>query len=379
MTSTTTSTSPIQPIDLAAERAAVGPALHEAVLRVIDSGRYVLGPEVEALERDFAKLHGVAHGVGLATGTDALWLGLLALGVQPGDHVVTTPFTFFASAASIALIGAKPVLADVDYDTALLDPKKVEAAIDAKTTCILPVHLYGQLCDMGALRAIADAKKLKILEDGAQAHGAARDGYGCGGVGDAGTFSFYVTKNLGAAGEGGMVLTNSDATAKILRQLRDHGSPAKYVHERIGTNSRLHALQAAILNVKLPYLERWNARRREVAARYDQAFKGSTTVVPMKVEARSTHAYHQYAVRIRGGRTRDAVMAALAERKIFTAVHYPSPVHVQAAAKPWGYKQGDFPVAERLAREVLCLPVHPFLSNADVDRVAASTLELSRA
>jgi dTDP-4-amino-4,6-dideoxygalactose transaminase len=368
MTSTTTTETTILPIDLAAERAAVGPALHEAVLRVIDSGRYVLGPEVEALERDFARMHGVAHGVGVATGTDALWLGLLAIGVKSGDHVVTSPFTFFASAASIALIGAKPVLADVDYETALLDPKKVEAAIDAKTTCILPVHLYGQLCDMRALKAIADKKQLKILEDGAQAHGARRDGYGCGGVGDAGTFSFYVTKNLGAAGEGGMVLTNSEATAKRLRELRDHGSPAKYVHEHIGTNSRLHALQAAILNVKMPHHER-----------YDAAFKGSKTVVPMKVEANSTHAYHQYAVRIRGARTRDAVMQALAERKIMTAVHYPTPVHVQAAAKPWGYSAGDFPIAERLAREVLCLPIHPFLSNADVDRVAERLIDLARA
>lgn len=379
MTSTTTAQTTILPIDLAAERAAVGPALHEAVLRVLDSGRYVLGPEVEGLERDFARMHGVAHGVGVATGTDALWLGLLAIGVKAGDHVVTSPFTFFASAASIALIGAKPVLADVDYDTALLDPKKVEAAIDAKTTCILPVHLYGQLCDMRALKAIADKHNLRVLEDGAQAHGAKRDGYGCGGIGDAGTFSFYVTKNLGAAGEGGMVLTNSEATAKNLRELRDHGSPAKYVHERIGTNSRLHALQAAILNVKLPHLEGWNTRRRELAARYDQAFKGSATIAPMKLESGATHAYHQYTVRVRGARSRDAIVAALAERKIMTGVHYPTPVHVQAAAKPWGYSAGDFPVAERLAREVVCLPIHPFLSNADVDRVAEHLIDLTKA
>ncbi|HTF86793.1 MAG TPA: DegT/DnrJ/EryC1/StrS family aminotransferase [Planctomycetota bacterium] len=377
MTSTTTSQTVIQPIDLAAERAAVGPALHEAVLRVIDSGRYVLGPEVEGLERDFAKMHGVAHGVGVATGTDALWLGLLAIGVKAGDHVVTSPFTFFASAASIALIGAKPVLADVDYETALLDPKAVAAAIDAKTTAILPVHLYGQLCDMRALKAIADKKSLRILEDGAQAHGAKRDGYACGGIGDAGTFSFYVTKNLGAAGEGGMVLTNDESTAKSLRELRDHGSPAKYVHARIGTNSRLHALQAAILNVKLPHLERWNARRRELAARYDAAFRGSKTVAPMKLEAGSTHCYHQYAVRIRSSRPRDEVMKLLGERKIMSAVHYPAPVHTQVAAKGWGYGPGDFPNAERLAREVLCLPIHPFLSNADVDRVAENLIGLA--
>lgn len=369
MTSTT-SIAPIAPVDLAAERAALGPALYDAVKRVLDSGKYVLGPEVEAFERDFAKFHGVAHGVGLGTGTDALWLGLLAVGVKPGDSVVTSPFTFFASAASIALIGANVKLADVDYDTALLDPAKAEAAIDGRTSAVLPVHLYGQLADMRAFRALCDKRKLALLEDGAQAHGAMRDGYACGQLGDAGTFSFYVTKNLGAAGEGGIVLTQRADVATTLRQLRDHGSPTKYVHTRIGTNSRLQALQAAILNVKLPHLERWNARRRQIAARYDSAFAGLAAVAPMKVAPGATHTYHQYTVRICGERSRDAVLADLGKQQIFAGVHYPHPVHLQEAAKGWGYGPGDFPNAERLAREVLCLPVHPFLSDADVDRVA---------
>jgi dTDP-4-amino-4,6-dideoxygalactose transaminase len=372
----------ILPVDLAAERAVVGPAVEAAVLRVLRSGRYVLGPEVEALERDFAALHGVRHGVAMASGTDALWLGLMALGVKPGDHVVTSPFTFFASAATIALAGAKPVLADVDPKTALLDPAAVERAIDARTTCILPVHLYGQLCDMRAFQALAQRKHLAILEDGAQAHGAKRDGASCGssqsGGGNAGTFSFYVTKNLGAAGEGGLVVTQDDSTAKVLRELRDHGSPAKYVHARIGTNSRLHALQAAILNVKLPYLEKWNARRREIARRYDGAFAGNPCAVPLQVAKGSVHAYHQYTVRIRGGRTRDQVAAGLAEKGIVAAVHYPSPVHLQEAAQAWGYGPGDFPHAEELAREVLCLPVHPFLTDADSDRVVEGVLGLVR-
>lgn len=375
---TPTQTKPITPIDVPAERVELGPALDDAVLRTLASGKYVLGPEVEALERDFAQLHGVAHGVAVGTGTDALWLGLLALGVEPGDHVLTTPFTFFASAASIALIGAKPVLADVEPDTALLDPKAAERALDGKTRCLLPVHLYGQLADMRAFRALADRRGLKLLEDGAQAHGARRDGHACGALGDAGTFSFYVTKNLGAAGEGGMVLTRHAEVALSLRRLRDHGSPQKYVHARIGTNSRLQALQAAILNVKLPHLERWNARRREHAARYDAAFAGSTTVVPLRTVPGATHAYHQYTVRIRGGRTRDQVLSALAEQQIFAAVHYPTPVHVQEAARPWGYGPGDFPHAEALAREVLCLPIHPFLSRADVERVAERVLALAR-
>ncbi|MSR62745.1 MAG: DegT/DnrJ/EryC1/StrS family aminotransferase [Planctomycetes bacterium] len=371
-------TKPITPIDVAAERAELGPALEDALLRTLASGKFVLGPEVEALEKDFAAHHGAKHGIGVGTGTDALWLGLLALGVEPGDHVVTTPFTFFASAAAIALIGARPVLADVDPATALLDPALVERELDAQTTCILPVHLYGQLCDMRAFRTLADKRGLKLLEDGAQAHGARRDGQACGTLGDAGTFSFYVTKNLGAAGEGGMVLTQHDEVALALRQLRDHGSPVKYVHQRIGTNSRLQALQAALLNVKLPHLERWNERRRALAARYDAAFAGSQTVVPLARASGATHAFHQYTVRIRGGRTRDEVLKALAERQIFAAVHYPTPVHLQEAAKPWGYGPGDFPHAEALAREVLCLPIHPFLSASDVERVAENVLALAQ-
>ncbi len=364
----------VQGLDLAAERAQLGPALEEAVLRVLRSGQYVLGPEVEALERDLARMHGTAHAVAVGTGTDALWLGLLALGIEPGDHVLTSPFTFFASAASIALIGAVPRLADIDPDTALLDIGAARAALDGRTKCILPVHLYGQLVDMRALRQLAGGKGISILEDGAQAVGSRRDDYACGQIGNAATFSFYVTKNLGAAGEGGMVMTQDAQVAQRLRQLRDHGSPAKYVHARIGTNSRLHALQAAVLNVKLPHLERWNERRRHIAQRYDQAFRGSQNVVPLLVAPGAVHTYHQYAVRIRGSRGRDRVQSALAEHKISTGVHYPTPVHLQEAARSWGYAAGDFPHAERLAREVLCLPVHPFLADGDVDYVAETLL-----
>jgi dTDP-4-amino-4,6-dideoxygalactose transaminase len=376
---TRTSTVPIQPIDLAAERAELGPALEEAVLRVLRSGRYVLGPEVEAFERDFARAQGVAHGVAVASGTDALWLGLLALGVEPGDHVVTSPFTFFASAASIALIGAEPVLADVELETGLLDVERAETAIDGRTTCLLPVHLYGQLADMRAFRALADRRGLTILEDGAQAAGSRRDGGACGTFGDAGTFSFYVTKNLGAAGEGGLVVTRRDDVALALRQLRDHGSPTKYVHARIGTNSRMHALQAAVLNVKLPHLERWNERRRALAGRYDAAFAAALTVRPLVRRPGVVHTYHQYTVRITAGARREAVLAGLAERGIVAGVHYPKPVHLQEAARPWGYGPGDFPHAERLADEVLCLPVHPFLEDGDADRVAQVVLDLARA
>jgi len=373
---TTTTQRPIGVLDLAAERAQLGPALEEAVLRVLRSGQYVLGPEVERFERDFAQLCGVEHGVAVSTGTEALTLGLLALGVKPGDHVVTSPFTFFASAGTIAWIGARPLLADVEPETGLIDVRKAATAVDRKTSALLPVHLYGQLADVKGLRELADARGLALLEDGAQAHGATRDGFACGALGDAGTFSFYPTKNLGAAGEGGLVVTRRAEVAQALRQLRDHGSPSKYRHARIGTNARLQALQGAVLNVKLPYLAGWNARRRELAARYDAAFAGSETVRPLAAAPGAVHVYHQYTVRLPAAR-RDAIQQALAERGIGSGVHYPLPVHLQEAARPWGYGPGDFPNAERLASEVLCLPIHPFLEPQEVDRVAEAVLALA--
>ncbi|MCB9913796.1 MAG: DegT/DnrJ/EryC1/StrS family aminotransferase [Planctomycetes bacterium] len=375
----TTSTEPrfLPPVDLAAERAEVGPALQEAVLRVLESGAYVLGPEVERFERDFAAYQRARHGVAVGSGTDALILALKALGVGPGDGVVTSPFTFFASAGSIAWLGARPQLADVEYDTALLDVEAARDACTPETRCLLPVHLYGQLVDLHAFRRLADDRGAGLLEDAAQAHGAERDGLRSGELGDAAAFSFYPTKNLGAAGEGGAVLCNSDEVNASLRRLRDHGSSQKYVHTEVGTNSRLQAMQAAVLNVKLPHLEGWNERRRANAARYDAAFAGSTVVRPLAVAPGSKPVYHQYTVRVLGDGLRDEVQRRLTERKIGAALHYPSPVHLQAAAADWGYAAGAFPNAERLANEVLCLPVHPFLAPEDVDRVAATLLELA--
>jgi dTDP-4-amino-4,6-dideoxygalactose transaminase len=375
MSTGTTSPKSIAPVDLAAERAELGPALEEAVLRVLRSGAYVLGPEVERLEADFARLHRVPNpGVGVSNGTDALILGLRALGVKPGDHVVTSPFTFFASAGAIAWIGAKPVLADVELDTGLLDVAQARAAVDSKTTCILPVHLYGQLVDIKAFRALADEKRLTLLEDCAQSHGAQRDGVACGELGDAAAFSFYPTKNLGACGEGGLILSRRKDVVERARRLRDHGSPVKYQHAEIGTNSRLQGIQGAVLNVKLPHLERWNERRRAIAARYTQLFAASKALSVLRVPAGSLHVYHQYAVRLVGGVPRERVLEQLKQAGIAAAVHYPSPVHAQEAARGWGYGPGDFPNAERLAREVVCLPVHPFLSASEVERVAEATV-----
>jgi len=373
-----TENAPIAPVDLAAERAQVGPALGEAVERVLASGHYVLGPEVEKFERDFAALHDTAHGVGVASGTDALILALRALGVEPGDKVLTSPYTFFASAGAIAWVGARPVFADIEPETGLLSAPLAAAAMDDDIKCILPVHLYGQLADIRALRSLADESGAQLCEDAAQAHGARRDGQLAGSLGDAACFSFYPTKNLGCAGEGGAVLTRHDDVHAALLRLRDHGSTAKYIHGEIGTNSRLQAVQGAILNTKLPYLEGWNARRRELAARYDAAFASSENVHPLTALPGSEPVYHQYAVRVTGA-DRDAVQAALVAKKIFAAVHYPRPVHLQEAGAAWGYGPGSLPEAEALAREVLCLPVHPFLSDGDADRVIEELLALAQA
>ena len=361
---------PIFPLDLKAERAFLGPALEEAVLGVLHSGQFVLGPQVQRLEKDFARLCGVPHGVGVSSGTEAIVLALKAVGVAPGDEVVTSPFTFFASAAAIAWAGAVPRLADVDPRTALLDLDAARDAIGPKTTCLMPVHLYGQMVDVRAFRGLADERGLSLVEDAAQAHGATFDDLGPGTIGDAAAFSFYPTKNLGGAGEAGLVTTSRADVAERLRLLRDHGSPAKYEHTCLGTNARMHAFQGAVLNVKLPHLETWNERRRSIATRYDEELAPLRGVRPLDCQTGAQHVYHQYTLRIEGdGSRRDAVLAELQEHGVHAAVHYPKPVHLQAAARAWGYGPGDFPQAEALAREVLCLPVHPFLSELDQGRV----------
>ncbi len=368
---------PIQPVDLAAELAAVGPVLEQEVLRVLRSGRYVLGPDVEAFEQAFARSQHAAFGVGVASGTDALVLPLRACCAGPGTNVVTSPFTFFASAGAVAWTGATVRLVDVDPETALIEPAAAEAAIDERTVALLPVHLYGQLVDLRGFRALADRRGIALIEDAAQAHGAERDGLRAGEVGDAAAFSFYPTKNLGAAGDAGLILTRDEAWAKRMRSLRDHGSRVKYEHDEVGTNSRLAALQAALLAAKLPHLEGWNARRRALAARYDAAFAGEERVRPVR-DTSGGHAYHQYAVRIGAGASRDAALEGLRAQGIFAAVHYPRPVHLQPAARDWGYAPGSLPHAEALAREVLCLPVHPFLRDDEVERVADVLLALVR-
>lgn len=377
--STSTDLSPIPPVDLTAERAELGGELLEAIERVLASNAYVLGPEVQRFEEDFAAYQRASFGIGVASGTDALVIGLKALGLQPGEGVLTSPFTFFASAGAVAWSGARPQLCDVELDTGLLDLERAREAIDEHTRFLLPVHLYGQLADVRGFRALADERDLVLFEDAAQAHGAERDGVRAGELGNAAAFSFYPTKNLGAAGEGGAVLCNDDCVRDALLRLRDHGSTAKYVHDEVGTNTRLQAMQAAVLSVKLPHLEGWNERRRANAAAYDAAFAASDAVTPLSVRPGSTHVYHQYAVRVHGDAPRDRVLEGLHARGIYAAIHYPRPVHLQQAAADWGYREGDFPAAEQLAREVLCLPVHPFLTAGDRERVAAAVRELAEA
>lgn len=357
----TTETIPM--LDLGPELDQLGDEIRAAMERVLRSGRFILGPEVEAFEAEAAAYLGARHAVGLNSGTDALVIALRALGVGPGDEVVTTPFTFFATAEAVSLLGATPVFVDVDARTFNLDPALVEAAVTERTKALLPVHLFGRPAPMDELGAIAQRHGLAIVEDAAQAFGAMAGGRRIGTLGQAGAFSFFPSKNLGAYGDGGLVATDDDQIAEAARMLRAHGSRRKYHNETLGYNSRLDALQAAILRVKLPHVDAWNEARRAVAQRYDAALAGVGGIIAP--EPAEGHVYHQYTVRVLGGR-RDAVRAALRAAGVETMVYYPVPCHrlpVYAASAP------ALPVAERLAAEVLSLPMGPYLAEEDQARV----------
>lgn len=346
-----------------------------AVGRVCASQHYILGSEVEAFERELAGFCGASEAVGCASGTDALWLALVAAGVQPGDLVLTTPFSFFASASAIARAGARPVFADIDARTFNLDPVQVESFLRGgkrdKLRALLPVHLYGQCADVDSLQRLADEFHLSLIEDAAQAIGARWGGRSAGSMGISAAFSFYPTKNLSAYGDAGLVTTNSPEIAAHMRRLRNHGSPRRYIHEELGSNSRLDAIQAAILRVKLKYVERWNEARRERAARYDQLFAaagltstggGPENAAPIQLPltcAKAHHVFHQYVVR---AFRRDELREFLGARKIGTEIYYPLPLHLQPCFTYLGYRQGDFPQAERAAQEVLALPMFPELT-----------------
>jgi dTDP-3-amino-3,4,6-trideoxy-alpha-D-glucose transaminase len=347
--------------------------LTAAFARVLDSGYLVLGREVESFEAVFAAYCGCAHGVGVASGTEAIQLGLTALGVEPGDEVITVSHTAVPTVSALSSAGAVPVLVDVDPATMTMDPARIEERITPRTKAVVPVHLYGHPCDMDPILEVARRHGLKVLEDAAQAHGARYKGRPVGSLGDACAWSFYPTKNLGAMGDGGMVTTNDPGVADGLRRLRAYGQSSRYVHETKGINSRLDELQAALLAVKLPHLDGWNAARRERAALYDRLLGG---VMKPTVADWAEHVHHLYVVR---SDRRDALQAGLQARGIGTLVHYPIPVHRQAAYRELAGQAAYLPVTERVAGEILSLPLYPELPLADVETVARAVNEIAGA
>jgi dTDP-4-amino-4,6-dideoxygalactose transaminase len=348
----------------------LAPEIDAAMKDVCGRGDFILGRAVTHFERAFAEYVGVRHCIGVASGTDALHLILRALGVGPGDEVILPANTFIATAQAVWCCGADPILVDCDEQTATIDPAAVTRAITSRTKAVMPVHLYGQPADMDALLATAREHGLRIVEDAAQAHGAAYKGRSCGSMAAAAGFSFYPGKNLGAYGDGGAVTTNDDGLAEHLRELRNWGSKVRYVHTRMGFNSRLDTLQAAVLGVKLTHLDAWNARRNAVAARYGEAIDSWRPALPAIRQASWTtrHAYHLFVIRIPNG-NRDRVVRAMQARGIGVGIHYPIAIHQQEAFRPLLKAQRDFPVTERLVGEVLSLPICGDIVDAEVATV----------
>jgi dTDP-4-amino-4,6-dideoxygalactose transaminase len=358
-------------LDLKAEYEELREEILPALDRVCRNSSFVLGEEVEAFEREFADFCGTKHCVALSTGTAALHLGLLALGVQNDDEVITSPNTFLASAEAITYCGAVPVFVDIDPATANLDPSLVERAITPRTRAIMPIHLYGRPADMDPIREIAAKHNIRILEDAAQAHGALYRGRRVGGLGHAAGFSFYPTKNLGAYGEGGALTTDDDQIAKYVRAARNHGQTARYEHEFVGFNYRMQGFQGAVLRIKLRRLYAWTKRRQEIAREYRRLLAGARLEMPVD-DPRDECAYHQFVIY---GENRNAMIAQLAAREIETVVHYPKPVHLQPAYSSLGLPPGTFPRVERACDRVLSLPVHPRLTDEQVAFVASAVRE----
>lgn len=375
---------PIPLLDLHRQYQHIREEVLAAIEQVCASQQFVLGAEVEALERDVAAFTGASAAVGCASGTDALWLALVAAGVRPGDAVITTAFSFFASASAIARAGARPVFVDVDPHTLNVSPELVKARLQAggsyKIRALLPVHLYGQCADMDALQLIADEFHLPIVEDAAQAIGAKWRDRSAGSLGAAAAFSFYPTKNLSAYGDAGLVTTCDLNLAEHMRNLRNHGSSRRYHHEEVGWNCRMDAIQGAILRVKLAHIEAWNQQRRQRAATYDRLLadagllskQSNSQVRPLVTSPHTFHVFHQYVIRVT---RRDELRKFLGERKIGTEVYYPIPLHLQPCFAYLGYSVGDLPESERAATEVLALPMFPELTEAEQRLVVDSIAE----
>jgi len=355
-------------LDLQAQYASIKTDVQDAVNRVFETGQFVLGDEVAAFESEFARYVSADHGIAVNTGTSALHLALLAAGIGPGDEVITVPFTFVATVAAIGYTGASTVFVDIDPQSLTMDVAQLEAAITPRTKAIVPVHLYGQPADMDPLLAIARRHGIIVIEDACQAHGAEYNGRRVGSMGDLGCFSFYPGKNLGACGEGGIVVTSNPKYARTVRMLRDWGSEKKYHHVLRGYNYRMEGLQGAILRVKLRHLDAWTDGRRSRAVEYDRCLRDADVTTPREMPY-ARHVYHIYAVRTP---ERAELQRTLQSRGVQTGIHYPIPVHLQEAYRDLGYAAGDFPHTERAANEVLSLPMFPELTNNQVEFVAAA-------
>lgn len=358
-------------LDISRDNAPLAGEMAAAVANVCESGWFVLGPECEKLEQSVAQLCGTEHAIGCASGSDALLLALMALEIGPGDEVIVPSFTFFATASAVWRLGAKVVFADIDPTTFNIDPSAVIARVTPRTKAIIPVHLFGQCADIDALSAIAGRHGIALIEDAAQAIGAQFNGRVAGSLSDIGCFSFYPTKNLGGCGDGGMLTTNDDQLARRLRLLRGHGMEPRYFHQEVGIASRLGAFQAAALNVKLPYLDRWTTQRRENAMRYHQMFAAEkldrNLTLPV-ADSRCKHVWNQFTIRL-PQELRDALRQGLAERNIGCEIYYPIPLHRQECFASLGYEEGSLPETERAAAEVLSLPIFPGLTEAEQRRV----------
>jgi dTDP-4-amino-4,6-dideoxygalactose transaminase len=359
-------------LDLPAQYRAISFEIDAEIKRVLESGAFVLGPELEALEHEFATFSDCEYAVGVNTGTSALHLALLVSGVKPGDEVLTVPMTFVATVAAIEYARAVPRFVDIDPLYKTIDVEKLREAITAKTKAIIPVHLHGQSCDMAPILALAEERGLMIIEDAAQAHAASYHGKTVGTFGRFGCYSFYPGKNLGAYGEGGIVLCAAKEDADQIKLLRNWGSSRRYHHEQRGFNYRLDAIQSAVIRVKLRHLSAWTLRRREIAALYTQKLKDAPLTLPLELPG-SYHVYHVYAVGVKG---RDQVAQQLAERGIQSNAHYPIPVHLQNGYRDLGYRMGDFPESEKMANETLSLPIYPEMTDGQVEFVCAQLKEI---
>ena len=365
-------------LDLKAQYREIRTEILEAIEKVCDEQGFVLGPGVAELEQALARFVGTAHAVGVASGSDALLLSLMATGVGWGDEVITVPFTFFATTGVISRLGAQPVFVDIRPDSFNMDPSQIEKRVTARTKAIIPVHLFGQCAEMDAIREIAKHRGLNVIEDACQAFGASRNQVRAGAMGEAGCFSFFPTKNLGGFGDGGLVTMNDPQLKDSVSMLRVHGSRVRYLHECVGVNSRLDALQAAVLRVKFNYLDRWVEGRKRNATRYEQFFKQANVldhVVPPKTDPGNAHVFNQYTIR---ARQRDALRAHLKDKGIGTEIYYPVPLHLQSCYRGLGYRKGDLPVSEQASEEVLSLPIYAELTDEQLTYVVDSVADYYR-